>query len=169
MVRKMTHVIHLWLRCTHRTVKIKWSPQNMETSFRLEKGKPHDRMMVLTVASERTDTTALAHVVTKLNSGSDVLSLLFGVKRRNVSLCQFGIFHDKQCFPKVVSIVHFFIHTSSNGQVFFHTSKMQYEVVLFTKCQRYLKSGSKLISLLLNFKTSVENLYDQTKLKWYKF
>lgn len=30
----------------------------------------------------------------------------------------------KQCFPKVVSIVHFFIHTSSNGQVFFHTSKM---------------------------------------------
>lgn len=30
----------------------------------------------------------------------------------------------KQCFPKAVSIVHFFIHTSSNGQVFFHTSKM---------------------------------------------
>lgn len=69
--------------------------------------------------------TGLAVVVTKLNSGNDDLSLLFGVKRRNVSLCQFGIFHDyKQCFPKVVSIVHFFIHTSSNGQVFFHTSKM---------------------------------------------
>lgn len=33
-------------------------------------------MMVLTVASNTTDRTGLAHVVTKLNSGSDVLSLL---------------------------------------------------------------------------------------------